>query len=146
MLRDNVCWHRFYGVGALFYLLTFQSIPGCEGTNDKGPPPVGPDIRGRWSGVYYRTDSSGRTSLTASIQQEGEAVTITTDKEEGRAGLLTGTIYENGDLDMTDAFDGQEWTSFFGPVTETHILLADYVSTPSPEEPEPPLYILDLTR
>ncbi|MBP7829861.1 MAG: hypothetical protein KA248_08085 [Kiritimatiellae bacterium] len=146
MLRDKVCWHRFYGVGALFYALTFQSIPGCDEVNDKGPDPVGPDIRGRWSGVYYRTDSAARTALTASIRQEGDAVTITTSKSEGRAQLLTGTIFENGDLDMIDGYDGQEWTSFYGPATATHILLADYVSTPSPEEPDPPLYILDLSR
>ena len=146
MLRDKICWHRFYGVGALFYLLTFQSIPGCDEMNNEGPDPIGPDLRGRWSGAYFRTDSSGQTPLNATVQQEGDAITISTDKPEGTARLMTGTIYENGELDMIDAYDGQEWTSFFGPATTTHIILADYARHPSPEDPDPPLYVVDLTR
>ena len=146
MLRDKACWHRFYSVGVLWYLLTFQYLRGCDNGGSSGPPPIGPDLRGRWGGAYYQTNRGGQLSLTATVRQDGDAVTITTSKTGGTAVLLTGTTDERGHLDMTDGFDGQEWTSFFGPASTNHIKLADYVETPSLEDPDPPLYVLDLTR
>lgn len=145
MTRRSYILHRFYDISVILFVLTSRSIPGCAGQG-KSVPPVGPDIRGRWGGVYYQTDRGGQVSLSASIGQEGDAVTISTSKPAGTARLLTGTINEEGRMVLTDGFDGETWTTLFGPATPNHVKLADYVYTPSLEDPDPPVYVLDLTR
>lgn len=145
MKRCDVILHRLYGVSSVLFFFTFRSMPGCGGA-DHSIPPIGPDLRGRWMGVYYRSDRGGQLSLTASISQEGDAVTLSTSKPSGTARLLTGTISGNGDMVLTDAFDGETWTTLFGPATTNHVMLADYVRQPTVEDPDPPVYVLDLTR
>lgn len=137
-------WSYFLSVGGVLYFLTLRSLSGCGG--DEGIPPVGPSIAGEWSGEFYRTDRAVHYPLQAWISQSGDAVVIETNKGEGRACLLTGTIREDGHMRMIDAYDGEIWTTHWEPATEHHIRLADYVEAPSVTEPHPGLYVLELTR
>jgi hypothetical protein len=138
-------------------------LAGCEGEwavispayalfadsdEEDGPAPVGVDIGGRWAGVYRNEDSGARMDITAKVGQRGDAVSITTSKE-GSGQQLTGTIYvsENGGVHivLTDALDGQTWTSQ-GQPSSTHLVVADYTHSPELGEPEPGLKVIDLSR
>ncbi|HOW97276.1 MAG TPA: hypothetical protein P5567_04975 [Kiritimatiellia bacterium] len=146
MLRKKDWLYRVYSVGSVFWLLTYQSIPGCSDTGPSGPPPVGADIHGKWKGEFYRTDRGYQIEVTARVEQESDAVIIDTSKTEGVAQLLTGSISSNGYLRLTDANTGEKWTSYFGPASETNLVVADYAETPTIEHPEPGLYVLALHR
>lgn len=106
-----------------------------------------PRIKGKWSGVYYRSDGGGQSPVTATITQNREAVTISTSRQGATAGLLTGTIDPSGRMVLTDALDGETWTTYYGPANENYIKVADFVRAPEIDDIEPvPLYILELSR
>lgn len=146
MQRKKEWLYRVYSVGSIFWLLTYQSIPGCSDTGPSGPAPVGADIGGKWEGELYRTDRAYHVQLTARVDQEADAIIIDTSKAEGIAQLLTGTIRSNATLQLTDANTGEKWTSYYGPANETNLVVADYAETPTIEHPEPGLYVLSLHR
>ena len=65
--------------------------------------------------------------------KEGEAVVITTDLPANHiARKLTGTFETSGKMLVTDAFDGELWSTFFGPAHGNYIKLADYETRPVP--------------
>ncbi len=113
---------------------------------DSGPAPVGPDISGQWEGVYYRENSSKRVAIHAEIQQEGDAVVINTDKTSPPAQHFTGRISNDGDMVLTDASDGETWTTHRGAATTEHVQIMDFLWTPEAGEPTPPMQIVDLHR
>lgn len=105
-----------------------------------------PRVRGKWSGSFYRTDKPDRTSISANVQQDRDAVIITTTKPAGTAVNLTGTIYPSGRMVLFDAFDGEKWTTYFGPANENRMVIADFVYPPGSGASNKPLYVIELTR
>jgi hypothetical protein len=97
---------------------------GCDG-DDSNRSSVGPDISGGWSGRYYYTDGSVDQSVKASVVVNGGSVFMETNlPDTGR--LLTGSMGSDGHLFMTDAHDGETWTTIHGPVSSGHIELLDF--------------------
>lgn len=123
--------------------LVFGAV-GCGDDGDDSSPPVGPSVAGNWTGVYYEEDG-GRVPISASVGQDGAAVTIRTSKPTPPGQSLSGTITEDGDLTMTDASDGETWSNF-GRVTENYLRIGDYLIHPTAADPDQPLQIIELTR
>lgn len=127
---------------------------GCGGEDDSAPGAAkGPksgliSIAGReWKGVFYATDQAGRTSLSATITQSGNAITITTNRPAGGIGhRFTGTLGADGRMRLTDPHDGEIWSTFFGPATPTYIKLADYERRPTPGNGKDDFYVIELSR
>ena len=119
-----------------------------DGKDDKGSPGVGQSISGKnWTGSLYATDGSDRTAVKASISQDGEAVIITTDLPVNHIALkLTGTFKSTGKMLVTDPFDGELWSTFFGPAHGNYIKLADYETRPVPGNGIDDFYVLELSR
>jgi hypothetical protein len=93
-----------------------------EGQNSS---PVGPDISGDWSGNYH-IGGGPSTPISASITQNGDATVVETSLS-GEGHLLTGTMDGEGNMYMTDAFDGETWTSA-GPATASRVVLIDFLA------------------
>lgn len=121
-------------------------IAGCGGEDD-GPEPVGPSVGGKnWSGTYFRSDDRAREQITATVSQKGDALVITTTHSQPEGQRLTGTISPEGKMSLTDAHDGETWTTFYGPASANYIKLADFVERPEPGEPRPPLNVIEIRR
>ncbi|MFO1491002.1 MAG: hypothetical protein U1F77_02525 [Kiritimatiellia bacterium] len=136
-------------ISRLSLLAAATLLAGCnDGKDDKGSPEVGQSIAGKnWTGSLYATDGSDRTAVKASISQDGEAVIITTDLPENHiAHKLTGTFKPTGKMLVTDPFDGELWSTFFGPAHGNYIKLADYETRPVPGNGIDDFYILELSR
>jgi hypothetical protein len=118
---------------------------GGGGTGSTSPSPY-PDVRGSWSGSFFRTDVLGSTPVTATIGQDRDAVSIRTDLPPGLGNSFTGTITPGGDMSLTDGYDGESWTTYYGPATADFIKIADFIVPPSTENPHPPLHIIELRR
>jgi hypothetical protein len=117
-----------------------------DGTNTT-PTPTVPKVGGNWSGAYYLMNNvpdDDPIPLTARIRQDGKSLFITTTKE-GIGHSLTGTIDTSGDIRATDAFDGELWTTHFGPATANAIRLADFLY-PDQLTEDSPFQIIDLHR
>ena len=96
--------------------------------------PAAPSIDGSWRGVFLDATTGGRRSLTASITQDGDTVTIDTSLS-GLGGYFTGTIQSDGFLWLTDAWDGETWTTLGGAASGSYIVIQDYVTNPDdPDE------------
>ncbi len=139
---ESAAW---LAVSPALYLLN-ESGNGLGGGEDTADP-VGADIAGKWTG-YYENDETGEyETLTATVSQDGDAVTITTSKS-GPGHSLNGSIGSDANLFMTDSYDGQSWTSQ-RPATSTSLDVGDYTYRPDgsdPEAPEPPLQFIQLYR
>lgn len=133
---------RIAACGAALALL------GCDGDGEDRAPPVGADIAGRWSGVYY-VEGHTRIPITAKIAQDGDAVRIVTSKKNPPGQRFTGRIDEEGLLTLTDASDGQTWTSL-APATHDHVIIGDYIRRPTAEDRleghDVPMRVIDLER
>ena len=57
-----------------------------------------------------------------------------------------GNIYSNGHMLLYDAYDNEDWTTHYGPATDSYIMIADFVRRPTLEDPSPPLNIIELKR
>lgn len=90
--------------------------------------PIGPDLNGdTWRGDF-RTLDGVVTPLTATIVHEGNRVIIDTSlPDTGPEGRFQGTISAVGGLLVYDTFDGEDWTTLFGPASANSINLADFV-------------------
>jgi len=141
-------------VDSWLVLVLALSLSGCggggggekSGAGTTAQRPVGPNLNGRWTGTYTvmgdgRSDS---TSLTATIRHTGTSVFLTTSLV-GIGASFTGTINAAGDMYLTDAFDGETWTTHFGPATTASVRIADFAEHPTLGE-ETPLEVIDLTR
>jgi hypothetical protein len=88
---------------------------------------VGPDLNGdEWAG-YYKSVNGNFEMMTAVIYHVGNQVTIQTSKPSGVASRLDGKIDAIGRMTLYDAYDNEDWTTLYGPVTTNSINLADYV-------------------
>lgn len=116
-------------------------IAGCNdgGGGGGGSSSSGISLRGKWSGRYVSPSSS--MSLSAEISQQGDSVIISTTKS-GVGHLLTGTLTANGQLRLTDGYDGETWTSY-GPVTRNNLRIRDYLYDPdlTSDSPEQDIYL-----
>ena len=119
-----------------------------EGGGDKGSPGVGQSIAGKnWTGSLYATDGTNRRSLKATITQNRDAIVITTDLPgSGIARRLTGTFDKSGKIRATDPYDGEIWSTFFGPAHGNYIKLADYSTRPVPGNGNDDFWILEISR
>lgn len=121
-------------------------LSACGGGGG-GAAPVGPSIAGgNWAGVYFVEGRSGVEEIKASISQNGDVVKISTTKAEGVGRLFTGSIDASGDMALTDAYDGELWTTYRIPAAENFIEIDDFTRRPSPSDPSPPLQIIQLSR
>lgn len=120
---------------------------GCDGGGEAPLPPVGPSIGGQWAGRFFVAESSDirDQAVTATIRQNGDAVIIETSLV-GVGARLTGAIDAEGNMVLTDPFDGETWTTFFGPATPTAVTVADFLLPPTPEDASTPLNVIQLTR
>ncbi len=92
--------------------------------------PARVDLSGEyWSGEFYRTDDYAGTQqdITASITQNAGYVVVVTTSLEGLGHQLVGKIYSSNHLLLYDQYDGEDWTTHYGPASEKYVLLADYV-------------------
>ncbi len=132
---------------------TLVILSGCDSGSKKsvglgyGSTGPYPDIRGSWSGSFYRTDVLGSTSVNATIDQDIEAVSIHIDGLlPGLGNSFIGTITILGGMSLTDGYDGESWTTYYGPASPDFIKIADFIVPPSTENPHPPLHIIELRR
>ena len=140
-------------------LLLSCLIAGCSSgkskattTNDTddstGDPPTALlKLGGAWAGRYYllyNEEDDEPIPLTATIRQDGNSLYITTTKE-GVGHSFTGTVNSEGHLRVTDALDGELWTTHFGPARSDFIRLADYLYSDQLYE-DSPYQIIDLYR
>ncbi len=93
-------------------------------------PPIGPDLNGdTWQG-YFRNLTGAYTALSATIFHEGNRVIIDTSLPDTMSiGRFQGTISSVGGLLLIDSFDGEDWTTLYGPASVNSINLADFVFT-----------------
>lgn len=104
-----------------------------------------PKIAGKWSGTYSWSDGTHLMSVRATIEQNGSGLVIRTSKAApGR--LLTGQIRSNGRIRLTDADDGEIWSTYYGAASASHVKIADFlIPTPAGRTGEI-LQVLDLRR
>jgi hypothetical protein len=129
-------------------LLAAVGYVGCDGGGGgSSSPPVGPSIGGQWAGRFYvaRSSNPNERAITATIRQDGDAVMIATSLV-GIGARLTGTIDAAGSMVLIDGFDGEIWTTFFGPATAASVTVADFLRPPSDTDPTPPLNVIQLIR
>lgn len=129
-------------------LAFLEFLSGCGGGSGGGPSVIGPNLNGDWKGDFYITDGSVDRLLTAHIDHEGTNITIRTSRTAGTAVLLTGRIDAEGNMVLTDGFDGETWTTIEGSATKNHILIEDFTERPPPGSlgADTDRYAIDLTR
>ncbi len=127
-------------------------VSACEPNGGGGGdhnPAIGPNLQGNWQGEYYVADSptnSERLEITADISHNGDEITINTSKE-GTGHSLKGRMDEDGNMSLSDDYDGETWTTFYGPATTNHLMLADYlVNYNAPSINRSPLAVIELRR
>lgn len=121
-------------------------MSGCDGGGggSSSPAPVG--IEGSWSGSYENEETGDTASISATVDQDGSSVIIKTSKGGPPGQSFSGSMDGNGNLTMTDAADGEVWTSYY-PATANRILITDYVYHPEAGETnDVPRKIVDLRR
>lgn len=98
------------------------------------PAPAGPNLAGSWSGLFLDATTGARESITATITQSGSEITIDTSLS-GLGSYFTGSIQSDGFLWLTDASDGETWTTLSGAATARYLVIQDYVTDPDdPDE------------
>jgi len=127
--------------------LCIVGLLGCGGDGDSREPPIGPDLQGTWAGVYRQTGGGNAmvTALTATIIHDGDAIIIRTSLT-GLGARFTGTITEDGELTLLDAFDGEIWTTYYKKATTDDVEIADFLTPPQAGEDLPPLQVISLVR
>ncbi len=113
---------------------------------------VGPDIAGdNWSGVFYTTGFNNMEIITAKIvvapwTSTRSYVDIITSKSGLGHSFTTGWISYLGDMILYDDYDGEDWTTHWGPAKSTRLRILDYIYPPSAEDPNPPKNVIELER
>lgn len=100
-----------------------------DGTNVASTARSALRLAGRWRGTFYNAQTGGNGAISAMIGQEGDVVTIDTGLP-GLGGYFTGTVDAAGNLWLTDAWDGELWTTHSGPANASFIVIQDYVADP----------------
>ena len=135
----------YVGTG-LATLCVFALLTGCDGGDGGSSSPVGADLSGSWSGSYENEETGSSASISATVRQDGNGVTINTDKGGPPGQSLSGSIDASGNMTMTDAADGEVWTSY-RPATSSRIVISDYTYRPEAGETnDVPRKIIDLRR
>jgi hypothetical protein len=104
-----------------------KRIKTLEDGNAPNSPPIGPDLRGSWSG-YIDLVGKDRESVTATVHQNGTYIVITTSSHQSYGRKFIGNIKESGFILAYDQTTGEDWTTHSGPATENRIDLYDYVN------------------
>ncbi len=122
---------------------------------------IGPDIEGEdWHGLcYYGWGESlgfllvyDPTPVVAHVTHEGSTMAITLSTVcyitgEKIGPYLSGSIDSYGNVLVLDQrIPPQTWSSHWGPVTATKILIGDYVTLPTPDNPYADYYVIELER
>lgn len=130
-------------------LVAAATLAGCGGGDSDGAPPRRGGLRstsadgdnvvtaassalrlaGRWNGTFYNAQTGRNGSISATIGQEGTVVTLDTSLS-GLGGYFTGTVDAAGNMWLTDAWDGELWTTHMGPATGAYLVIQDYVDDP----------------
>lgn len=124
---------------------------GGGGDDDGGPPVIGPNLNGsNWRGFYFNGESGFMENLTATITHTSNAVVVVTSKTAPPAQQFTGTIDAGGKMELTDAYDGEQWTTFFGNASNRFVKVADFARPPLDatleDEITVPFKIVELSR
>lgn len=134
----------------IFIGIGLAGLWGCgSDSGDSGPRVIGPKVSGNnWTGFYFNSANGFQVPLTATITHTSNDVVIVTNKIEPPAQMLTGTISTNGTMVLTDAFDGETWTTFFGPATRKFVKVADFSRVPEDRENDinVPIKFVELSR
>jgi hypothetical protein len=90
--------------------------------------PVGADIDGdNWTGRLILVDSGYKEDVTATVEQNGREVIITTSTTQKYGRKFVGKIDSNAEMQVRDQDTGQDWTTFKGKARWNMIDLYDYV-------------------
>ena len=90
--------------------------------------PVGADIDGdNWSGRLILVDSGYKEDVTATVEQNGRDVIITTSTTQKYGRKFVGKIDSDAEMQVRDQDTGQDWTTFKGKARWNMIDLYDYV-------------------
>ena len=134
----------------IFFVATITAsiFMGCGGGGggNGGGPSEGPDLRGSWGGIYFVEGRGGSESISATVNQSGDMITISTTKSGPPGQSFSGTMDGSGFITATDASDGETWTTHQHRATPTFLELEDFIRKPTPEDESPPLQIIRLTR
>jgi len=134
----------------IFVAAGLIALWGCgSDSGDSGPKRIGPNVDGAsWSGFYFNSASGFQENLTATITHTSNDIVIVTTKMEPPAQRFTGTISTNGTMLLTDSYDGETWTTFFGPATRKFVKIADFARVPEDQEDDinVPIKFVELSR
>ena len=109
----------------LYLAMALLGLGGAGCSDEPNAPPVGPDLRGEWSGTYH--DPGGPViPLSAVVGQNGSDVFIMTSMPDV-GHLLTGFMDADGYIILQDANDGETWTAA-RPPTANRVELIDYAN------------------
>lgn len=90
--------------------------------------PVGADIDGdNWTGRLILVDSGYKEDVTATVEQKGREVIITTSTNQKYGRKFVGKIDRDAEMKVRDQDTGQDWTTFKGKARWNMIDLYDYV-------------------
>ena len=95
-----------------------------------------PQIAGSsWTGLFWRSNDYENTvqPVTATVTQDTDGKVTVTTSLEGLGHSFEGEIYDGGHLLLYDAYDGEDWSTQDGPVTDLYIKIEDY-DIPSTDE------------
>lgn len=96
-------------------------------SNPEGTPPVGPDLRGEWSG-FVDLVGKDREYVSASVYQNGDYIVITTSSSQKYGRKFIGNIKDSGFILAYDQKTGEDWSTHNGAATANNIDLYDFVN------------------
>ena len=102
--------------------------PRSPVANNPNATPLCADLSGPWSG---RLDLANDDSIpvTASIDQDGGKIQITTSSGKPYGKLFIGEVDANCKFNVYDQTTGELWSTHFGAATAGRIAIYDYVDT-----------------
>jgi hypothetical protein len=124
----------------------FALMSGCDGGGGGSSSQGAVDIAGSWSGSYENEETGEHVSISATVDQDGSGVVIKTTKGNPPGQSLSGSMDGDANLTMTDAGDGEVWTSYT-PTTASRIVITDFTYQPQARDTnDVPRKIIDLRR
>lgn len=98
--------------------------------NDEPDAPyTGPDLNGSWSGfVNLVNEGNENVSVSASVSQDGENISISTNSPYSYARSFSGKISSSGNIKVRDGHTGEIWTTHSGAASASSIRLFDWVN------------------
>lgn len=92
-------------------------------------PYTGPDLNGSWSGfVNLVNKGNENVSISASVSQDGENISINTSSPYSYARSFSGKISSSGNIKVKDGNTGEIWTTHSGAASASSIRLYDWVN------------------